>query len=138
MAQHQAHDLTHVHELRPGKNGLVVHKGGQQWVTRDVLRGDCAHYAGRGQHRLQVHGDQLGVGQGAHQGRGVERAFDQGQVVDVAGTTLHLRGGAFVKARAAAVGAWCAAHDSASKRTEWCPVLSSQARCKSCPKIWRR
>jgi hypothetical protein len=66
VTHHQAHDLAHVHELRPGKNGLVVHKGGQQRVAGDVLCGDRAHHARRGQHRLQVHGDQLRVGQGAH------------------------------------------------------------------------
>ena len=139
MAQHQAHDLTHVHELRPGKNGLVVHKGGQQRVPWDVLCGDRAHHTGRGEGGAQVHVEQLRVGQGAHQGRGVECALDQRQVVDVAGTTLHLRGGAFVKAVGAGGGdvRW-RVHASASSRTLRCPVLSSQARCKSCPKIWRR
>ena len=140
VAHDQAHDLAHVHELRPGKYGLVVHKGGQQRITGDVICGDHACHAGRGEDGAQVHVEQLRVGQWAHQGRGVQCAFDQRQVVDVAGTTLHLRGGAFVKAWAAAVGRdvrW-RVHASASSRTVGCPVLSIQARCKSWPKIWRR
>ena len=130
VAHHQAHDLAHVHELRPGKNGLVVHKGGQQRVTRNVLRGDRAHHTGRGQHRLQVHGDQLRVGQGAHQRRRVQRALDQRQVVDVAGAALDLCGGAFVEAVGA--GGWgIRVHARSSKRTVACPVLSNQARRSS-------
>ena len=118
----------------------VVHKGRQQWVAGDVLRGDRAHHTGRRQHRLQIHGDQLRIGQGAHQRRRVQRALDQWQVVDVAGAALHLCGRAFVEAVGAGVfgGVGWRLHVRSSKRTVACPVLSSQARRNSWPRIWRR
>ena len=44
----QAHDLAHMLDQRSSKHGLVMHKGGQQCITRYVARQHHFHHTWHG------------------------------------------------------------------------------------------
>ena len=152
VCDHQADDLTDVFHLVHRKDGLVMHKGGQQRVAGHVGSQHHAAHTGHGQRGCSVHTQQAAVRHVRQDGRGKQRAFDFGNVVDVIDRAGHLRTRALMKMRLACgslgvgrlqqqfVGG---VHASASRlkdsRLMCCaPWLSSQKRCNKLPSTSRR
>ena len=152
VRHHQADNLADVLDRVHRKDGLVMHKGGQQRVAGHVGGQHHAAHTGHGQRGCSVHTQQAAVRHVRQDGRGKQRAFDFGNVVDVIDRAGHLRTRALMKMRLACgslgvgrlqqqfVGG---VHASASRlkdsRLMCCaPWLSSQKRCNKLPSTSRR
>ena len=97
---HQADDLADVLDGVDGKHRLVVHKGGQQRVARNVARQDHVTYTGHGQRGAGIDAQQPAVCHAGENRRRVQGAADLGNVIDIGGGTGYLRTGAFMRVRA--------------------------------------
>ena len=92
VGYHQADDLADVLHRALGKDGFVVHEGGKQPVTRNVRAQHQAAHAGHLQGFRGINCQQRAVGDGGQDGRGMQRAFELGHVVNVgsgAGDVSH-------------------------------------------------
>ena len=83
------------------KHRFVVREIAQHAVAGNVLRQDHAAYAGQGQRSRRLNAKEPAMRDRGQDGRGVQRSFELGHVVDVRGRALNLSAGAFMKARAA-------------------------------------
>ena len=96
VGHHQTQHLADVLDLLGGKHRLVMHKGGQQFVARNIVPRHHGTHTWRGQDRAQVQGQDAATGHVAQDGRCMQRAFGQRQIVDVSRLALYVQVCAFV------------------------------------------
>ena len=148
QADHLADELHGI----DGEHRLVMREGGEDLVAGNVLGEHHIAHAGHGERGACVHAVERAVRDGRENRRGVQRALDFGDVVDVGDGSRHLRAGTFMRVRCADCGlggfdVGCAGvHADASSGCSVASVgwpwllaeVSSQKRWNNAPSISRR
>ena len=99
VRHHQTQHLANVLHTLSGKNGFIMDKRGQQFVARNIVSGDNRSHTRCGEHRAQVQRHHAPPRHRAEDGRSMQRAFGQGQVVNVGCESLHMQVRTFVLCR---------------------------------------
>ena len=102
----QADHLAGVEQFVLRQQWLVLGRGRQQGMTRDVGRQHQADHAGQRQRSGRVESEQASMRQRRQDRSRVQRAGQLGQVVDEGGRTRDMGAGALVRQGLAAGAAW--------------------------------
>ena len=138
FGHHHTHDLPHVLHGVLGKYRLIACKRGQHALAWHITRQHHVDHARHGQRCRTVNADQPAVGYFGHDGRGIQRALQLGDVVNIRGSTGDLSPGTFMKTGLASGVHSVASNLKLCRLICWMPWLCSQKRCKRLPKTCTR